>query len=82
MAEKENIMRQELDDEALDNVAGGRAKQNNSKNKGAQQNTQTGNNYTKIMQTNEIKNNSGNVKVGSPVSIEQGNNSTPTINIG
>ena len=82
MAEKENILRQELSDEALDNVAGGRAKQNNKNNKGAQQNNQTGNNYNKIMQTNEIKNNTGNVNVGSPVSIEQGANSTLDIKIG
>jgi hypothetical protein len=78
MAEK-----QELDMETLAEAVGG-GKGNGQENKNshsAQQSNQQGNNYNDIMQSNEIKGNSGNVKVGSPVVIKNvgGGN---TFNIG
>jgi hypothetical protein len=75
--------KQELDLETLaEAVGGGKGNgQENKNNRSAQQSNQQGNNYNDIMQSNEIKGNSGNVKVGSPVVIKNvgGGN---TFNIG
>ena len=75
--------KQELDLETLAEAVGG-GKGNGQENKNshsAQQSNQQGSNYNDIMQSNDIKGNTGNVKVGSPVVIKNvgGGN---TFNIG
>lgn len=68
----------ELTMDMLENAAGGTVhNQNNSKNRGNQQNTLWGDNFFNnnlnsfgdIVQTNTITNNSGPVNVGSPMII-------------
>ena len=73
--------KQELDLETLAEAVGGGNGQENKNSHSAQQSNQQGNNYNDIMQSNEIKGNSGNVKVGSPVVVKNvgGGN---TFNIG
>ena len=75
--------KQELELETLSQVAGGveNYQQDIQDNEGAQQNTQNGDNYNDITQVNTVDNNSGTVKIGSPVDIKNGgNNSTININ--
>ena len=77
MAEK-----MELDFEEMDNVTGGKSvKQNNKNKKSNQQNNVNGDNNNDVTQINYVKGNSGNVKVGSPVSIKDFKNSTINVNL-
>lgn len=75
--------KQELEMENLSQVAGGveNYQQENQDNDGVQLNTQKGDVYNDITQVNTVDNNSGTVKIGSPVDIKNGgNNSTININ--
>ena len=63
----------EMDMRTLAQVSGGTdITQDNSNNSGAQQNAQGGSNYNDVIQNNYICNNSGNVQIGSPVVIKNG----------
>ena len=64
--------KEELNVEALGNVAGGR-KTNTHNERSVLMTNQNGDNNIKIVQHNDIKGNSGNVKVGSPVTVEKNN---------
>ena len=80
MSQKDTI-RQEVNESELNAIAGG-AKQNqqgNSNDRGQQVNTQDGDVYNEIMQQNTVTENSGDVKIGSPVVSKNGAFSTTTI---
>ena len=70
--------KQELEMETLSQVAGGveNYQQENQDNDGVQLNTQKGDVYNDITQVNTVDNNSGTVKIGSPVDIKNGGNNS------
>ena len=70
----------ELDLDSLDNITGG-AEQNNSSNEGTQQNNESGDNISDVIQENTVNNNPGTVNIGSPVVIKDTGGAT-TVNIG
>lgn len=65
----EDSKKQELNLDDLSQAVGG-ACQNNSGNKGAQQNNQEGDNYNDNIQTNEVSGNKGNVTIYGPMSVK------------
>ena len=70
----------ELDLDSLDKITGG-AEQNNSSNEGTQQNNESGDNISDVIQENTVNNNPGTVNIGSPVVIKDTGGPT-TVNIG
>lgn len=72
--------KRELELDSLDIITGG-TEQNNSNNDGAQQNNESGDNISDVIQENNVSNNPGTVNVGSPVVIKD-TGETTTVNIG
>ena len=72
--------KRELELDSLDNITGG-TEQNNSNNDGAQQNNESGDNISDVIQENTVNNNPGTVNIGSPVVIKDTGGPT-TVNIG